>query len=141
MILTTDASLIGWGMHLHKHSAEQMVFNRIHLTHQPLRATSGLQYLLTFPISSQAVYRKSGDGQSCLHVLYQQAGRSEVPHVMHGDNQTVCNWFIQNSISVSAVYFLGHQNTTADTQSRTFSHDHKWEVDMRAYSTNGAIPP
>lgn len=68
------------------------------------------------------------DNLTCMYYINRQ-GRVR-SHSLCSETIKLWNWYIHNNISISVMYLLGHQNTTKDTLSRTFSHDHEWELDM-----------
>lgn len=139
LILMTDTSLLSWGAHLQTHTVQgkwSQWESTLHINFLELRAVCNacLHFL---PITRQKTVRIMMDSIACMFYINRWEEQSQS---LCAEALKLWNWCIQHGINISTAYLPGHQNITADSLSRRFSQEHKWEMNHTIHSQMLGIP-
>ncbi|XP_053897493.1 uncharacterized protein LOC128844114 [Malaclemys terrapin pileata] len=127
-LLTTDASLIGWGTHLNSFAAQSKwplskISLHIHLLE--LRAVRNT-YAHFLPLITGSHIKILMDNIACMYYINHQGEARSLSLCMEA--MKLCNWCISHNVTLSVAYLPGTQNMIVDKRSHTFPHNYKWEM-------------
>lgn len=127
-VMTSDASLNGWGAHLQEleiqgHWTEQET--KLHINMLELKAVFlGLQEFLP-RIQNSPVLVKTDSTTTMFYLIKQGGTKSKSLSA-----KAIWKWLIQHNISLQVQHVPGVQNTKADCLSRLASDCHEWELNQ-----------
>lgn len=130
-VITTDASLEGWGGFLQelritgKWSPPE---RKLHINLLELRAVY-LALLAFLPRIKDSLVLVRTDNTTTMHYLNKQGGTRSLP--LSRESQKIWNWHLRHNISLRAEYVLGMDYVLADSLSRQKTTCHEWELNQR----------
>ncbi|KAJ1148114.1 hypothetical protein NDU88_000954, partial [Pleurodeles waltl] len=134
-VITTDASMTGWGAHLDQHSIQgqwNVHQTKLHINHLELLAV--FQALKAFqPIIVHKYILVKTDNMTTMYYLNKQGGTHSTQLSLLA--QKNWRWAIHNQIRLIAQFIPGIQNQLADNLSRDHQQVHEWEIHPQILNT------
>lgn len=124
----TDASLTGWGAHMDSRTVQRRWSTQkmlLHISVLELRAVRHACKHFQLQIRYTTT-RILTDNVATMFYINRQGG-ARFPS-LSAESIHLWNWCISNNTILTALYIPGVDNLIADSLSRHFPHDHKWEV-------------
>ncbi|KAJ1080239.1 hypothetical protein NDU88_000458 [Pleurodeles waltl] len=130
-IVTTDASLEGWGAHCQdlqisgSWNAKEV---QLHISYLELKAIDLALKAFLLKLQNSSVLIRT-DNTTSMFYLNKQGGTRSLQ--LSQLAQDIWTWAIKHNISLKAEHVPGQTNVLADTLSRTVIPYHEWELDQK----------